>query len=279
MLISKEIRYNDGMNKKMDISNTKQSKKKDNSSVQAVERALTLLKLIANSSASVSVADLAIQTNMNRTTVWRLLTTLELQDFVERDPVTKGYQLGFAALNLVSEKDKYSPLIRRALPTMKRLLEKVEESVLLSVPKPLGVLTIQQINPPNQHIRVVDYLNMTLPLHATSNGKLLLSYLSKSELDILLNQPLEKLTPHTITDRNELLKEVDQIRKQGFATNFGELDESENGLSAPILDEQGNLVAFISLSGPSFRFTKEKVFDCATTIIKSAKEIADNLKK
>lgn len=278
MLIDNHIRYNVNMSKKMDPTNQKQNKKKETSSVQAVERALTLLKLIANSNTPVLAADLAVQANMNRTTVWRLLATLEAQDFVERDPFTKGYQLGFAATKLVSGMDQYTPLIRRARPVMMQLLDKVDESVLLSVPKPFGVLTIEQINPPNQSIRVADYLNTTMPLHATSNGKLLLSYFNKSELDIVFDQPLEQFTPLTITDCKELYNEIDLIRKRGFATNFGETDENENGISAPIVDKQGQLIAFLSVSGPSFRFTKEKVLDWAQTTIAAAEEIAQNLK-
>ncbi|USK36566.1 IclR family transcriptional regulator (plasmid) [Bacillus sp. F19] len=279
MVTNKSIRYTIDMKNVNNPTNQKQPKKQETSSVQAVDRALTLLKLVANSSTPVLAADLAIQTNMNRTTVWRLLATLEAQDFVERDPFTRGYQLGYASAKLMSGMDQYIPLIRRARGALERLLDKIQESVLLSVPKSFGVLTIDQINPPHQSIRVADYVNTTMPLHGTSNGKLLLSYLSKSELDIFLERPLEQFTPLTITDREELYKEIEQIRKQGFATNFGETDENENGISAPILDKQDHLVSFLSVSGPSFRFTKEKVLEGAPTICASAQEIADNLEK
>lgn len=273
---NKELRYNIGMN---NTTNQKPNKNQETSSVQSVDRALILLKLIATSNAPVLAADLAIQARMNRTTVWRLLTTLEGQDFVERDPFTKGYQLGYAVTKLVSGMDQYSPLVRRARGAMERLTDEIQESVLLSVPKPLGVLTIEQINPPNQSIRVADYINTTLPLHCTSNGKLLLSFLSKSELDISLERRLEQLSPFTITDRKELYKEIELIREQGFATNFLETDENENGISAPILDKQGKPVSFLSVSGPSFRFSKERVLDSVPTITDAAQEIANNLEK
>ncbi|OKL35616.1 IclR family transcriptional regulator [Domibacillus mangrovi] len=267
------------MNNLNNTTNQKPNKKQEVSSVQAVDRALKLLTLIADSNTPVLAADLAVKANLNRTTVWRLLATLEGQDFIERDPFTKGYQLGYASTKLISGMDQYNPLIRRARRAMEQLLEKVHESVLLSVPKTFGVLTIDQINPSNQSIRVADYINSTMPLHGTSNGKLLLSYLSQNELDILLDRKLEQFTLHTITDREKLYEEIELIRKQGFATNFLESDENENGISAPILDKQGNLVSFLSVSGPSFRFSKEKVLSWAPTVIASAKEITHNLEK
>ncbi|WP_260402095.1 IclR family transcriptional regulator [Peribacillus simplex] len=272
--MNKAIRYNSHMN---NTFNQKPNKNQDTSSVQAVERALALLKIIAASNTPVLASGLVAKTKLNRTTVWRLLATLEGQDFIERDPITKGYQLGYASTNLVKGIDQYSPLVRRAQGVMENLVNNIQESAFLSVPKQFKVLTIDQINPPNQSIRVADYLNTTMPLHCTSNGKLLLSNLNKSDLDFLLDQPLKQFTMLTITDREKLEKEIELIRTRGFATNFGETDENENGISAPIIDKHGHLIAFLSISGPSFRFTKEMVLNCGSVIIAAAQEISENL--
>ncbi|HZG71898.1 MAG TPA: IclR family transcriptional regulator, partial [Chondromyces sp.] len=170
----------------------------------------------------------------------------------------------------------YDSLIRRARRSMEKLREETQETVLLSVPKHFGTLTVDQIDP-EQSVRLVDYVNAYLPLHCTSNGKLLLSLLPQEELDIVLAEPLEKVTPFTITDRNQLLEEIEMVRRQGIATAVGELDENENGISAPIFDQRKNLVAFISVCGPSFRFTKEKMLALSDRIISAAKEITKYL--
>jgi IclR family transcriptional regulator, KDG regulon repressor len=251
-------------------------KNQEASSVQSVDRAITLLKIIAESRSPILVGDLADQTNLNRTTVYRLLSTLESHDLVERDSFTKGYQLGYASTRLVSGSAQYAPLIRRAFVSMERLRDEIQETVLLSVPRPLGVLTIEQINP-SHSIRIADYVNMTSPLHCTSNGKILLSRFSKNEFERFLQRPLDKITPFTNTDPEHLRKEIDLVHECGYGTTFGEIDENENGISAPISDQNNNLVALLTVAGPSFRFTKEKVLDSAQSVMLSAKEIAQTL--
>jgi IclR family transcriptional regulator, KDG regulon repressor len=263
--------------KKTNELQNKEKTKQENSSVQAVGRALSLLQLVAESNISISIAELVEKSNMNRTTVWRLIGTLENFGFVERNPLTKGYQLGIAANRLATQAtNHYGSLIRRARNSMEKLREETQETVLLSVPKHYGTLTIDQIDPEHS-IRLVDYVNAYLPLHCTSNGKLLLSLIPAKELDILLAEPLEKVTPFTITDRDQLLEEIQKVRRRGIATAVGELDENENGISAPIFDQRNNLIAFISVCGPSFRFTKEKMLALSDRIISATQEVTKHL--
>lgn len=263
------------MKKNTELEN-KEKTKQENSSVQAVGRALSLLLSVAESNNSISMVDLVEKSNMNRTTVWRLIGTLEQYGFVERDPLTKGYQLGISAHRLAAQATNYGSLIRRARKSMEKLRDETQETVLLSVPKHYGTLTVDQIDPEHS-IRLVDYVNEYLPLHCTSNGKLLLSLLPSEEVDILLGQPLEKVTPFTITNREDLLEEIQMIRRRGIATAVGELDENENGISAPIFDQRNTLIAFISVCGPSFRFTKEKMSALTDRITGAAQEIGKYL--
>lgn len=259
-------------------NNPLQSVKGQGNSVQAVERAIRILQLVAESESPISIADLTEQTKMNRTTIWRLLVTLENLDFIERDPITKGYQLGYAASRLVLGNKVYEPFVRRARPSMERLRDETNETVLLSVPKQLGILTIDQIDAPHS-VRVVNYVNSILPPHCTSNGKVLLSYLSEEELDIFLANPLEKITPNTITNPKQLKEEILAVRDQGFGITIGELDESENGISVPIIDKGNTLIGFLSVSGPNYRLVKDQMITLAPRIIATAEEIASNLDK
>ncbi len=255
---------------------TKQAVNKESSSVQAVERALVLLKFIGESSSPISVGDLAKQAGLNRTTAWRLIGTLENQGFVEKDPVSKGYQLGYALHQLTSQHDPYGSLIRRARRTLEELKEEVGETVLLSVPKHDGILAIDQIDT-DHSVRLVDYTHTISPLHCTSNGKILLSLLPKKELNIVLEQTLKPFSKYTITDPEELRKELDKIRVQKVGTSIGELDENENAISAPIFDKNKNLVAFITLGGPSFRLSKEALLLLSDRMLEAAKKIEEQL--
>lgn len=269
------LRIMKNMKKNNDLQN-KEMKKHEIPSVQAVGRALLLLQTVAESDHSIPIAELVEMSGMNRTTVWRLISTLENFGYVERDPITKGYQLGYAANRLAAQATNYGSLIRRARASMKKLRDETQETVLLSVPKHNGTLTVDQIDPEHS-IRLVDYVNVYLPLHCTSNGKLLLSLLPPEELEILLVQPLEQITQYTINNRDQLLKEIEKVRTSGVAMSIGELDENENGISAPIFDQQKNLIAFISVCGPSFRLTKEKMVALTDRLIAAAQEITQYL--
>lgn len=263
----------------MDTTNQttpKQTIKKENTSVQAVERALLLLKLIGESTAPISVGELAKQANLNRTTAWRLLGSLKNQDFVEIDAASNGYQLGYAVHQLLSHNDSYGSLIRRARPVLEALKDDVGETVLLSVPKHNGILAIDQIDT-DHSVRLVDYSNTISPLHCTSNGKILLSLLPEKELDVLLEQPLAPHSKYTITDPEELRKELAKIRIQKIGTSIGEFDENENAISASIFDKKKNLVAFITLGGPSFRLSKENLLQLCDRMLEAAKKIGDQL--
>ena len=232
-----------------------------NNSVQSVERALNILLIIADETLPVSIAKIVECSGLNRTTVWRLLVTLEDCGFVEKDPISKGYLLGYNASRLCSDiMDNYAPLIRLAKPYMDKLLDEINEDILLTVPRFGGMLTIYQLHS-NNAVLIRDYSMMLSPFHSSSNGKLYLSFLEPEELDVILSQPLEKLTPYTITDPIELRKEN---------------GEGENGFSIPIF-YQKKPYAFLNISGPSFRFTGEKMRQYVPLVQKICSDIEERL--
>ncbi|MFB5190674.1 IclR family transcriptional regulator [Alicyclobacillus fastidiosus] len=266
------------MDKRIDSDENPLKLKQGEPTVQAVDRAIVLLKLVSMSEHPIPINDLAKQAHINRTTAWRLLSTLEHHGLVERDALTKGYRLGLAAGQLTSVTSSNELLSLRARPMMEKLAETTQETVMLSVPKNFGVVAISQIDPPHS-VRLIDYVDVVLPLHCTSNGKLLLANLPKAEVEHFFDRPLEKRTTRTMTDPLELKKQLNTIRKNGFALSIGELDESENGISAPIYDANGVLIAFISVSGPAFRFTEDRAIQIAQNVVKTAVEISNALKQ
>lgn len=265
------------MQKPIDSEKNPLKLKQGVSTVQAVDRAIVLLKLVAMSEHPIPINDLANQAHINRTTAWRLLSTLGQHGLVERDAVTKGYRLGLAAAQLTSMTSNHEILSHRARPMMEQLAKDTQETVMLSIPKNFGVVAISQIDPPHS-VRLIDYVDVVLPLHCTSNGKLLLANLPNEEVDYFLDKVLEKRTNNTITDPLELKKQLNTVRQDGFALTIGELDESENGISAPIFDANDDLIALISVSGPSFRFTEERARQIAPNVIHAATEISKALR-
>lgn len=270
------MRYTIFMDTNQTTSYNKQDNNKEFASVQAVDRALLLLQFVAESSVPISLGELTKKSNMNRTTTWRLIGTLENHGYVERDPYTKGYLLGYAATKLATQVSHYGSLVRRSRPIMEALRDETQETVSLSVPKYNSTLTVDQLDPVHS-VRIANYVNEYLPLHCTSNGKVLLSFLPDDELNVFLNQPLEKMTPLTITDPKQLLEEIRNVQKQGYGSVFGELDPNENGTTVPILDHKHQLIAFLAVGGPNFRLTKERMLEIVPRLKEAAKEIGNQL--
>jgi DNA-binding IclR family transcriptional regulator len=262
------------MNLNSSISENSDTK---NLNVQSVERALLLLQIIAKHQSPISIAKLTEISGLNRTTVWRLLCTLENTGFIERDVFTKGYALGFNATNLCPElMQQYAPLMRVSRPYLQKLSKEINEDILLTVPRFSGTLTIDQI-PSSNAIRVKDYTNIISPLHCSSNGKLLLSYLDKKEVDVILNQqPLKKSTSRTIVDPDVLKGQLEQIRRDGYSYVLGENNEDENGISTPIFKGEFP-TAFLNVSGPDFRFTLEKMLQIVPIMKSACEQISNQL--
>lgn len=241
--------------------------------VQSVERALALLRLVAGSKTPLSLAEITESAGLNRTTAWRLLGALESEGFVERDESSKEYRPGVAAATLCAAgHSRYAPYVRACCPLLGALRGQSRETIMLSVPHKDGLLCIDQMNSP-QVVRLKNYENTLSPLYCTSNGKVLLGFMGEAEREAALQGPLEKLTPHTITAPAAIQKEVLKTQKQGYGMVLGEFDESENGISAPVL-QAGRPRLFVTISGPGFRFTKPEMLALVPGLLKTCAELS-----
>lgn len=243
--------------------------------VQAIERALQILVTVATSTVPLSAAEVAERCQLNRTTAWRILLTLKRYGFVDRDDRSPRYQLGVDALLLFPTGRDDEALLRRSLPALQRLAELTKETVNLSVPRAGAAVAIHQIDPPRA--LVVDWVSRVLPPHATSDGKLYLAWLDDDELEALLANPIERYSPSTITNANTLRSQIEEIRRTGIAYTLGELDMGMNGVSGPILDSGGSLLAIISVSGPAHRLGIEELKRISPLVCESAAEIRQSL--
>lgn len=197
---------------------------------------MILVKAIADSSHPPSVWELAQRSGINRSTAWRILTTLESHGMVERDPITSRYHVGHAALHIAAAAD-YDGVARRVRPILSRVAEQVGESVTLAAVRRFTLVYIDQVDPSG--VPSPDWLGRSLPLHATSSGKVFLAWLPEDEREAVLPPHLEAYNRNTITDRDRLNHALAETRRLGYSTCVGELEEFQNGVSAAVLDAQG----------------------------------------
>jgi DNA-binding IclR family transcriptional regulator len=238
--------------------------------VQSVERAFALLKATAAAPHPPSVWELAHACGINRSTAWRLLGTLEAEGLVERDPVTQRYTVGYEAIQIAGAAD-YDGLARRVRPVLQRLAETAGESVTLAAARRFSLVYVDQVDPPG--LPCPDWNGRSLPLHATSSGKVFLAWLPDEERDAVLAPHLEAYTSRTITDRRRLERALAEIRRVGFGTCVGELEEFQNGVSAAVLDRLMRPMVIVNIWGPSPRVTQKRLPVLGRMALQAAHEV------
>jgi DNA-binding IclR family transcriptional regulator len=238
--------------------------------IQSVDRAATLLKAVAGATRPPTAVELAESTGLNRTTTWRLLTTLERHGLVERDAATQRYAAGYALVGIAAAAD-HEALGRRARPALERLAADTGETVGLAVAKRLHLVYVEQIEGPQ--IMAVNWLGRPVPLHATSAGKAFLAHLEPEERDALLAGELERFTPATVTDRATLAAQLEAVRRTGACVCVSELEDALFGASAPVLGPRGRPVAVVSVWASEHRVSRERLDAIARRTRQTADEI------
>ncbi len=238
--------------------------------IQSVDRAAALLKAIADARRPPTVVELAEACSLNRSTAWRLLATLDAHGLIERDPVSQRYSLGYAFLRLAAGAD-VEPLVRRARPVLEALARETSEATNLAVVKRFNLVYVDQVDPPQ--IMAPNWFGRSVPLHATSTGKAYLAFLPHDEQQIVLPERLERYTETTITDRRSLERELETVRRDGYAVCVGELEESLFGASAAVTTEQGRPVAIVSVWGTEHRLPRERLPETGRRALAAAEEI------
>jgi DNA-binding IclR family transcriptional regulator len=214
--------------------------------VQAVDRAMALLRTVATRSDPPALSELADACRLNRSTAWRLLATLEKHAMVERDPDTNRYTVGYGAMQVGAAAD-HGSLVRRVRPALRELLEATGERISLAVVRGVNLVYIDQLDPPD--VPQERWIGRPLALHASSSGKILLAHLPPEERAGALPSELPRYTSTTITDRARLERELQTARERGYATSAGEDVPYSNGVSAASLDSQGRPVVVVNVWG------------------------------
>ena len=226
--------------------------------VKSVDRAMQLLKLIGKKKEGCGVTELANQVDINKSSVYKILITLAKYGLIEQDPSTGKYRLSFGLLELSSSLLESLDLRTQAYPYLLELEKATNEVIHLVVLDQGEVVYIEKLEG-NETLRMHSKVGRRAPVHCTGVGKAILAYLPSHEVDSILEKHgMAKHTEYTITDKKTFYRELERVRQQGYA-----LDEEENELGikcvgAPIFDHRGQVIAAISVSGPTVRMSEER---------------------
>lgn len=224
-------------------------------SVPPVHRAFTLLRHIASGGRCRNASATARDLGINRTTLIRLLHTLEAERMIESDDDGLSWQLGPGMIVLAADALKSRDVVRVARPVMARLTHE------LGLSSHLGVLDGREIiyllrETPNSHLVSNVREGSRLPAHATTVGRVLLGYQLPDALERLYaDVPLAKATEKTSTTLDTLRAQIATDRAQGFAWSAGNFERGIGSCAAPIFDHQGRTIAAVNVTGPEANFT------------------------
>jgi DNA-binding IclR family transcriptional regulator len=228
--------------------------------IQAVDRALRLLTLVASADTPPTGVELAASAGINRSTAWRLLATLEAHDLVERDPQTHRYGLGRGTLQLATRAPA-AAVARRARPILERLAQAGGEAATLTVGGASSLVVIDQVDAPQ--VVNVRWTGRAIPVEASSVGKLLLATWDDGEIAAYLGERYD----------DRLRRTIAETRTSGIGTSFSEYEPGLNGVSAAARDADGEPVAYLSLTGPDYRLPATRVAEVTPLLLGAAHEL------
>ena len=247
----------------------------EGNALQTVERSIQILELLAMR--PYSQTELAKTMGLNKSTLFRLVKTLEMHKLVERDDVTGLYRVGIKLVELASLRLNQIEIKTEAAPILREASMKLQQVVHMAVLKDDQVVYIEKIEPLN-HIRMYSMIGRTMPVHCTALGKSLLTHHSKQEVfDIVSTRGMEKRTEHTLNSPEALWEQIQVGKKAGYTVDNEENEPGIFCVAAPIFDYRGNVVAAISTSGDRNDFVYNPTDPCIQVITNTAKEISARL--
>lgn len=246
-----------------------------NYTITSPHKAIRVLKAFSNDEPSLSLTELSKKTGITISSLQRIVSTFVVEGFLHKNEQTKRYQLGHSLLYLGNLVKQESSLILVAEPILKRLNEETKESLSLNIIDGYErrcILNFDSSYPLSTKMLVGD----TSPLYAGASSKTPLAFMPNYK-DYVNNVQLDKITEHTVKTKEQLLKQLEQIREQGYCISNGERVRGAWSISVPILNAAQESIASISIVIPVIRYTDYNETELIQKMQQAAKEIENQL--
>lgn len=245
--------------------------------VNSILKAVNILDLLKRQG-NMSYAEILKQTKLPKSTLFKILSTLESEELVAKDHETARYRLGVRLIEWGSGARSQLEIRKIARPYIKELSDSQDCTVHLCVMTHDQVLPIESFDSGNSYWHTFSFpggVGIPAPLHATGAGKAILAFLPADEIETIIRRKgLESFTKTTIADPDRLRADLEETRKRGYATTFGEHSEMVHSVAAPIFDHEGQVIASISMLGPASRFTHQHMVKLAELVVSAASQIS-----
>ncbi|MEA2066882.1 MAG: IclR family transcriptional regulator [Thermotogota bacterium] len=247
--------------------------------MQAIERIIKIFDSFSLDKPELTLKELTDKTGLHKSTVYRIAEALNRVNILSKDNKISKYRIGIKLFELGSLYLETLELRELAFPEIEKLSKYTEESIHMGVLDGNEVTSIEGMGS-SHNLQAKLWIGKRSPIYCTSVGKAILAFLpDKEQEEILSSIELKRYTKNTITDKKEFEKELERIKKQGFALDNEEHDEGIMCVGAPIFNNKGKVVASISISGPKIRMKGQKLEKYKKLLMDSVKRISNNLGK
>jgi DNA-binding IclR family transcriptional regulator len=239
-------------------------------SIRAVERALDVLQCFTGQTPELTMSQISELIGINKSTVHRLLSTLEKKRFVERDRLTGMYKPGLRLLQIASLAMEHNNLRRLAAPFLRDLYSQYLENVNLSLLDGADVIYVEVVES-SQRVKLAAAPGQRLPAFCTASGKAILAFLPEDDVKRILERGMPRYTRSTLVSSEDFFEDVGRIRERGFAMSVEEFEDGINAVAAPICAQP---IASVSIAGPAYRLTRERMLEVGPHLVFAAKNIS-----
>lgn len=246
--------------------------------VLSVDKALLIVKLLAEKERAMKLTEIADTLGMNKGTLHGLISTLKFHGFVDQDAKTQEYRLGLYLIDLGDIASRSLDIIRISTPIIEEVRDKLQETVHIAKldNTKTGIVYVNK-KESKQSMRIYTTIGSRNPSYCTGVGKVLLAHLDEDELEKVLDSDLKQYTSKTITDKDELRERLKGYREAGYSFDDEEFSMGLRCIAAPIFNHEGKAVYSISVSGPVVRMTEDKMRMTAKVLQEAAETISKKI--
>lgn len=257
------------------VDKSKISSIKSDYTVLALSHSIDILELLSVSEHELTFNEIVNKLKLTKNNASKILGNLEYFDFIETNKITGNYRLGVRTFQLSQSYIRKLNLINVSNSVLNSLKQKFNESSYIGILRNGNVVYLNVVET-SEPVRVMPRTGNVGPAYATAIGKAQLSVLSDREISYLYeNKNFLKLTPNTIGNIDDLLKDIEVVRKRGYALDLEEYEEEVYCIAVPIIDYAGKVIAGLSISGPKCRLTEDRIInEIAPVLLEEARSLS-----
>ncbi len=243
--------------------------------VKSLHKALKILNLFSTERPELGVTQVSQILGIYKSNAHNILSTFEHNRILERNPENGKFRLGVKILEMSNVVSSNLGMRNIIYPFMQELSDKAGEKVYLAIHDGDGYCVYLDVAYPHNSLPIRSMLGIKAPLYCTGVGKAILAFLPNEVINKVISRGLKEFTERTITDEEELIKELSSIRKKGYAIDNMEHEFGVKCVGVPLFDSHENVFASLSLSGPSLRFSCDRISFFAKLLMDSAAQIKE----